>query len=323
MNLLVSRHAPDDERGAHVNSDVAGELLGAGEKSITGSIDVMDKCMKTHARLYLYDGGLYAIDLEGYSQPVFARLHSSGLFSTHSDAELAMLARLDIPDPQAVAQAVDKGWVSIEALANVHQEMLLAALGSVLALPKAKARTRKGETSSRFCTLPLPVDTLVDTVCMRADRMQGTWAMSAPGASPGDSVLRHASAPLAERATSPEVGAMAREIDGVRTLDAIANALGFTRAEAVHVASALIRSGMARVDVDVKAQPAPPQHLVPESFGTHRIVPGAPVEPVKAPAPPVARATVLPVRPVDDVGEHERRLTSLRRDVVARLRAGP
>lgn len=331
MSMLTPRqsgqsgHSSDDEQATHVNLDLAGELLAAGAKSMTGSIEVSDKGAKVQARLFLYEGGLYAIDLDGYARPVFARLRSSGILAPRNDNELAVLARLDIPDPQAVAQAVGKGWVTIEALANVHQEMLLAALGAVLALPKAKARSRKGQTSSRFCTLPLPVDTLVDTLRMRADRLQGTWSMLSPNAAAGDSILRHTPSPLVERTSSPEVSAMAQEVDGVRSLDAVAHALGFSRAEAVHVASALVRSGLARVDADALAQPTPTQYLVPEAFGTHRITPVAPIEPERVPAPgpevssPASvRATVLPVRPVDDVGDRERRLMSLRRDV-ARL----
>lgn len=329
MTMLGPRDSADDGRTRQVNHDLVHELLAAGARSITGSIEVTDKSTKAQARLFLYQGGLYSIDLAGYSPPVFARLRSSGIFSTRTDAELALLARFDMPDPDAVAHAVGTGWVSIDVLANVHQELLLAALGAVLALPKAKVSIRTGPTSSRFCTMPLPGETLVDTIRMRADRLQGTWSMIAPDTEAGESVLRQSPSPVADQGTSAEVAAMAREIDGIRTLDAVAHALGFTRAEAVHVASALIRSGFARVDVEVPPQPVPPQYLVPEAFATHRLV--QPVRlpaPVPAPAPPSsapeaapARSAVPPVRPVeDDAGdrERERRLKNLRRDI-ARL----
>lgn len=318
-------HSSDDEQAAHVNLELVGELVAAGAKSMTGSIEVSDKVTKVQARMFLYEGGLYAIDLGGYARPVFARLRSSGIFATRNGNELAVLTRLDIPDPLAVAQAVGRGWLTIEALANVHQEMLLAALGAVLTLPKAKARTRKGQTSSRFCTLPLPVETLVDTVRMRADRLHSTWSMLSPDAAAGASVLRHTPSPLVERTSSPEVSAMAQEVDGVRGLDAVAHALGFSRAEAVHVASVLVRSGLALVDADAIEQPSPTQYLVPEAFGTHRITPVAPIEAERVPlpspqasTPTSAPTTVLPLRPVDDVGDRERRLESLRPGV-ARL----
>jgi hypothetical protein len=315
-------------------TELADELLSAGAKAVTGSIEVSDKSAKVHARLYLYDGGLYAVELDGYSRPVFARLRSSGLFANRAPGELALLAGLDIPDTDVIGHAVGKGWVSIEALANVHQEMLLAALGAVIELPKVKLRLHKGQTTSRFCTLPIPVETLVETVRMRADRLHGTWIMVCPDVAADAAVLRHVPSPVVERTGSPEVGAMANEIDGARNLDAIAHALGFTRAEAVHVAAALIRSGQARVDTDSAATPQPTRYLVPEAFGTHRVIAAEPVKappkkPLPTPAPsaaaaelpvdrPVVETAVLPVRPVDDVGERERRLKSQRREV-ARL----
>lgn len=342
MSLMAPRRHVEDSSAAVINDELASELSTLGAKGFTGAVEVLDRGTRNRARIFLYDGGLYAIDLEGYPRSVFGRLRTSGAFASRTATELTALAGLDVPDPAVITHAVDAGWVSIDELANVHQELLLASLGAVLALAKVKMRPRKGQTSAEFCTLPLPVDPLFDTVRMRSDRLQGTWAMLAPAVAPGQAVLSRTLVPLDRTALTPEVLALAGAVDGECSLDAIAHVLGLTRAEVVHVASALIRSGMARVEVDVPEAPEPDYYLVPEAFGSHRVVPvvpervpalkqapAKPAEPVvPAPAPvlavvppaiaPPTLPTTLPLRPVGEVEERERGLDSARADV-ARL----
>ncbi len=340
MSLMAPRRHADDGQAAIVNDELASELSALAAKEFTGALEVLDRGTRNRARLFLYDGGLYAIDLDGYPRAVFARLQTSGIFETRSTTELVALAGLDVPDPAAITHAVESGWLTIDALANVHQELLLASLGAVLALPKAKTRPRKGQTSAEFCTLPLPIDPLFDTVRMRADRLQGTWAMLAPGTAPGQAVLSRTLMPLDRTALTPEVAALANAVDGARSLDVIAYVLGLTRAEVVHVASVLVRSGMARVEVDAPDAAEPEHCLVPESFGSHRVVPVVPerlpalkqkpTKPVLVEVPvaaateslpmatPASLPTSLPLRPVGDVDERERGLESARADV-ARL----
>lgn len=339
MSLMAPRRHADETQSAAINEELVSELSTLGAKAFTGAVEVLDRGTRNRARLFLYDGGLYAVDLEGYPRAVFARLRTAGLLAPRSAAELTALAGLDIPDPTVITHAIDRQWISIDDLANVHQELLLASLGAVLVLPKVKTRPRKGQTSAEFCTLPLPVDPLFDTVRMRADRLQGTWAMLAPGAAPGHAVLSRTLVPLDRTALSPEVTALAGAVDGTRSLDVIAHALGLTRAEVVHVASALIRSGMARVEIDVPEATEPAHYLVPEAFGSHRVVPVVPervpqlkqkpptpvvVEPpvesavlqaVVPTALPTALPMALPLRPIGDVDERERGLENARADV--------
>ncbi len=334
MSLMVPRRHLEDERPSVINDELARELSAAAAKEFTGAIEVLDRATRNRARVYLYEGGLYAIDLEGYPPSVFARLRTAGVFAKRSSQELAILANLDVPDAAVMTHAVDAGWLTIEMLAGVHQELLLASLGSVLALPKVKTRPRKGLTTAEFCTMPLPVEPLFDTVRMRADRMQGTWSMLAPGTEPGQATLARTLVPADGAAATAELTALARGIDSGTCLDAVASSLGFTRAEAVHVASGLVRAGMARVVADPPEHAEPSRYLVPEAFGSHQVVPVVParVPPLqkKSPTPtptqvPSERAmqlpTVPPARPVsstrviDDVEEREVGLERARADV--------
>lgn len=305
MSPMTRRRPLAEDQANTVNRELADELSAAGAKAFTGAIEVIDRGTRNRARLYLYEGGVYAVDLEGYQRPVYARLRSSGAFALRSDAELAVLAGLDVPDPAALAQAVDNGWLSVEALAGVHQELLLAALGGVLALAKVKTRPREGETTARFCTLPLPVDPLFETVRIRARRLQGTWAILAPGTPAGTAVLSRTPTALDACVAPIELPAMARELDGRRSLDEVAWSLGFTRAEAAHVAAALINSGLARVEVDAPAAPAPAHHLVPESFGARGVEPVGPVRmlPLHSVPEPPAPVPVPADRSCDDGDE--------------------
>ena len=68
MSLMVSRRHLEDERPSVINDELARELSVAGAKGFTGALEVLDRVTRNRARVYLYEGGLYAIDLEGYRQ---------------------------------------------------------------------------------------------------------------------------------------------------------------------------------------------------------------------------------------------------------------
>lgn len=289
-----------------LNAEVTTALTAAGRRSFTGAIEVYDRVTRSAASLYLYDGGLYAVHLEGYRSRVFARLTCSGAFASRSTAELAVLTGLDLPNPQAIATSVQQGWVSAEVLAGVHREFMLAALGSVLNLKRAKVREHRTRTTSHFCTLPLPIAPVVSAVQMRAERMAQTWSGVAPGHEPGSVVLVRTGVPHPRGALATEVRAMESAIDGVRTLDELAWELGLTRAEAVHVASILISASAARLDVLAAPRPLMSHHLVPESFGLLAI---------QASVVAVVPAVVAPRAGLVDVVEREQRLTSASAEV--------
>ncbi|MHB1067659.1 MAG: hypothetical protein ACYC2Z_09595 [Candidatus Nanopelagicales bacterium] len=295
MSIIGGRRRPGLGAAADVvNAELSGVLRTAAAKAFTGSIDVTDRATRGTARLFLYEGGLYAVELPGYAPPV--------------------LARLGVSDAAAAEAAIAAGAVSIEALAGIHQEFVIAGLGAVLALPRARTHLRKAETTARFCTLPLPVGSLLHLVRMRADRLAGTWGMLAPNANPATTVARRG--PAAGSVTPAGEAVMLLEaVDGIRTVDGAAAAAGFTRAEAVHLASALVHSGHLALADEPVAGPAGGPLLVPEEFGTR--VPDPVVLPVAAarsagPSRSPAAAALAPARPawpapvdglVDDLSE--------------------
>ncbi|MHB8796793.1 MAG: hypothetical protein ACYC90_15225 [Candidatus Nanopelagicales bacterium] len=293
MSIIGGRRRPGLGAAADVvNPELSGVLRTAAAKAFTGSIDVTDPATRGTARLFLYEGGLYAVELPGYAPPV--------------------LARLGVSDAPAAEAAIAAGAVSIEALAGIHQEFVIAGLGAVLALPRARTHLRKAETTARFCTLPLPVGSLLHLVRMRADRLAGTWGMLAPNANPATTVARRGPA-AGSVAPAGEAVMLLEAVDGIRTVDGVAAAAGFTRAEAVHLASALVHSGHLALADEPVAGPAGGPLLVPEEFGTR--VPDPVVLPVPAarsagpsrsPAVPAPPAWPAPVEGlVDDLSERQ------------------
>ena len=174
-----------------LNDALVSELQAMARKKVTGALEVIDKAHGGTARLYLYEGGLYSVRLDGYEPRVGARLVASGAITVD---DLDRLGEVD--DAGSGVRAVRAGLLEAEALATVHQEYVLASLGAVLALTKAKAKVRKGDVTDELCTLPLPVEPIFDVVARRAERTASTWATLDGGTSPATLILRHTSTAL-------------------------------------------------------------------------------------------------------------------------------
>jgi hypothetical protein len=276
------------------NPDVVEALTRAAAAALTGVVEVSDRTHKAEARIYLYEGGVYAVDLDGYLAPVATRLDAAGRFDGLRPDDRAVLAALPDPDATAGAVAVERGWLPADALAQVHQEFVLACAGAALNLPRARTRVRAGETTDRVCTLPLPVASLIETVRLRTRRLEDTWAMIDTGHGPGRGVLRRTDVPLQGAFSIGEVGHLAAELDGERPLDDAAAVLGLTRAEAVYLASLLLNAGIAAVQPDAEPSPATGPLLVPEEFGA-RSAARLPAQDRRAAAPPAP--TIPPAEP--------------------------
>ncbi len=86
----------------------------------------------------------------------------------------------------------------------------------------------------------------------------------------------------------PKFASMIEAIDGARSLDGVAEVIGFTRAETVRLASLLLQVDVVRID-DARTPEIPTDRLlVPEAFGN-------PI--TSRPAAPVDREPPVPVRP--------------------------
>lgn len=336
MSPLVGRRRPRADSGVvpTLNPDIVDALERAATAALTGVIEVSDRAHKADARVYLYEGGVYAVDLDGYEPPVAARLDAAGRFDDLDPDERSMLGALPDPDAMAGAVAVERGWIPADALAQVHQEFVLAAAGAVLTLTRVRCRSRAGETTDRVCTLPLPVGSLVETVRLRTRRLADTWAMIDVVHAPGRGVLRRTDQTLQGAFSVGEIGLLAAELDGVRPLDVAASALGLTRAEAVYLASLLLNAGIAAVEPDADPAPASGLLLVPEEFGS-RSAPrvSRTVPPAARPTPPpgVTAASPAPadpappeppaVHPLDPLSAARAEVSACQDDLLAAIRA--
>lgn len=336
MSPIVGRRRPRTD--AAVNPDVVDALNRAAAAALTGVVEVSDRTHKAEGRIYLYEGGVYAVELDGFLAPVATRLDAAGRFDGLDPDDRALLAALPDPDATAGAMAVQRGWLPADALAQVHQEFVLACAGAVLALPRARARARSGQTTDRVCTLPLPAASLIETVQLRNRRLEDTWAMIDTGHAPGRGVLRRTDVPLQGAFSIGEVGHLAAELDGERALDDAAAVLGLTRAEAVYLASLLLNAGIAAVQPDADPPPASGPLLVPEEYGSrptvrrssgHSPAPAAAAAPA-LPAPISAHPPLVPApespaaesraRPVDPVSAARAEVSDCQDDLLACIR---
>jgi hypothetical protein len=269
-----------------LNAHLIKDIEAAATKRVTGALEVVDRRTGAKARLYLYEGGLYSIAIDGYSPAVPRRLEASGVLD---EGRLDYLRGVARPGPTCVQQ----GWISVDALATIHQEYLLASLGAVLACEKVKVHMRKGEQANSYCTLPLPVGPLIESVRVRGQRLIGTWpGLSATG-TPATTVLRATGAAIPASLALPEFAALRFAVDGHRTVDAVAEQVGFTRAETVHLASILATAGVLAATEEPAAVAPTDRFLVPEAFGSVTVRVPVP-EPVPASEPePVAVAAAV------------------------------
>jgi hypothetical protein len=250
-----------------LNPEIVRELQSASRKKFTGVIEVVDKPTGSTALLYLFEGGIYAVDLQDYTPRVADRLLSAGTID--EDKRKWLFAQLG-PDPRHLGAgplAVQEGWLSAESLATVHQEYLLASLGAVLARPKVRMKQRKGESTSDFCTLPLPIEPLFETMRMRAGRLATGWGALEAAGDPSNVALSNRGVPIPDDLALPEFAALAAEANGHRSVDVLADELGFTLAEITHMAMLLVRAGVLRVSPEATSGWEAGRLPVPEAFG--------------------------------------------------------
>jgi hypothetical protein len=278
-----------------LNARLVKDLESASKKRFTGALEVAVRATTGTARLYFYEGGLYSVWLEGYQPPVLERLLASGAVS--AERAHALRGEAGRPSTALGLLAVEHGWLPVETLATVHQEFLLASLGAVLACEKAKAHLRKDLVTGDCCTLPLPVESLLEAVRVRGQRLGATWPALSPVGTPATARLLPTGVAVPAQMALPEFTALRAAVDGDRTLDQVAAVGGFTRAEAVHLAGLLAAAGVISVDTHGPPARAADRLLVPEAFGVEPVVVPEPaaIPPVPDPVPAPERAPIAPV----------------------------
>lgn len=273
MALQFTRRKAQVAQRDAVNASLASQLQAFGDARLSGMVHVLDRVSGQEALVYLHEGGLYSISLGGYAIPVAARLVSAGVLGPDR------LRAIDDVDPDrstAGPRSVNEGWMEAEALGAMHQEFLLASLGSILSLDRVKVRAKQGEETSFACCVPVAIRPALDAVQMRSERMGADAAALAEalGAGPEaamrmpDAILDRTSQSMPTSARLPEFTAFGAQCNGTQSLDAAALAAGFTRAEAMHVARILASGGVLTLAGWLTPDPAAPLQ-VPEQFPSH------------------------------------------------------
>ena len=259
-----------------LNDALVSELQAMARKKVTGALEVIDKAHGGTARLYLYEGGLYSVRLDGYEPRVGARLVASGAITVDDldrlgEVDDAGLGRESGPrGPAGSRDARDRASGVRARLARcgarAHQGQGEGAQGrrdgrAVHPAPSGRADLRRRRPSRG---------------AHGVDLGGARWGHIA-----GHPVLRHTSTALPSSMRLPELAALSEAADGASGLDTLAARTGLTRAEAVHLAALLIGAGVLAPVAGVAPEGAGSRLAVPEAFGTVAAV--APVRPQPVP----------------------------------------
>lgn len=268
MALAFRRPRPTDARETidvrSPDAQIVRALHKLADRGQTGAVRVEDGWGNA-ARIYAYLGEPYAVAIDGFTPHVGARLRSAGLID---DAQCAVIPA----SPDAGRELVSRTWVTATALGAVHQEFMLAAFGSVITAERPSVEVERDAVTDAYCTLPVSMEPLLESVRVRAERMVSTWSVVASGASPASVGLRTTGTPLPPSLSQPEFAALVAAVQPDLTIDAVASAAGFTRAEAVHLVGILMAAHVLDLAETHSAGPAH-SFLVPEEFGHRAVTP--------------------------------------------------
>jgi hypothetical protein len=246
------------------NVQLAKALRSESKKGWTGRLVATDPTTGASAAIYMYEGGVYSVQVEDFSPHLTSRMAAAGILDDARMRELSASVEQGQRDHEVGRFAINRDWLPVDALAGFHAEYLLASLGAALSMPKSKVSADSQETTDQLCTLPTSVEDLLAAIDLREERSQRIWNGVAPGSSTRETVLRAVNAEAEICSASPEVRAFMDMIDGINTVDEIAGNCGFTRAEAIVITAALISGGA----VAVAGRKAVHGTHVPEDFAT-------------------------------------------------------
>jgi outer membrane biosynthesis protein TonB len=286
--LLGKKDRADDGDSAASAKNVSNRLRTLEERGFTGAVEISVKGSNATAQIYFYEGGVYATHLGGYGPVVMDRLRTDGVVDASRWSELAQIFGAHQAHGRVGPTAVEQEWMTVDELVNLHQELLIACLGAVIAVPKARIDRETSATTSDYCSLPQDIPRLLRLVQGRQQRIARAWEAIEARCEPGELVLRRGSAAMPSNLDRDEFRALLELVDGVRSADEIAHALGLTRADVIRAASLLVLAGTVEVDHDRRATPPRDRLLVPEAWGgwlDERAAP-TPAEPVAWPAEP-------------------------------------
>lgn len=229
------------------NAQLAKVMRSESKKGWTGRLIATDPATGTSAAIYMYEGGVYSVQVEDFTPHLTNRMIAAGILDDSRLRELSASVEQSQRDHEVGKFAINRDWLPVDTLAAFHAEYLLAGLGAALSLSKSKVQVDPNETTDQMCTLPTPVEDLIAAIDLREERSQRIWNGVAPGSTTRETVLRQVNVDAEICAASSEVTAFMKAVDGINTVDEIAGACGFTRAEAIVITAALIAGGAAAI----------------------------------------------------------------------------
>lgn len=229
------------------------------QKRFSGAVEVSAPEKGATARVYMTDGAIYAASLDGYMLDVLARLRADAWISDSEHENAFKMVRGVSVDPNIGPYAVEKRWLTVEQLADIHREVVLAIAASVLSWTAPKVRVRKRVVTSIGCTVALTVAAVTDQARGRAtvlSRYSGSSSVAIDMA-------------VARRERIPEYLLWAAPVG--ETVDGLAERVGRTRFEVLYDLLTLTAAESRAVTTTFTTSELPHQPratlLVPEHVG--------------------------------------------------------
>ena len=257
-----------------MNRKLVEALVSAANRDWTGAVLARDKKTGSEASVFIYEGGIYSVELDDYEPSFVSRLIAAGHIDAARLASVRPSLDRDTANHMVGRIVVDCGWISVDRLAEYHREYLLAGLGAVLGRDSLRIRESKNEITPRWCILPTSIGALVPEIEIRQMQLDRASSALAGNHHAGSCVLRVMRSSSGISNGSPELDAFMRAVDGVRSVDEGAAMCGFTRAEAVFYASVLTTAGVAAVAATAEPPTQARSLRVPEDFGMLTVTPG-------------------------------------------------
>ncbi len=289
MALLGKKDRADDGESAASAKNVSARLRALEDRRFSGDVQLGVKGSNAYASIYFHEGGIYAAHVGGYDPVVMDRLLTEDVLDQPRWAELAVVFGAHRSDSRIGPFVVEQDWMSVDELLNLHQEYLVASLGAILAVPRARIERETEATTDAFCSLPQDVARLMRLVQGRQQRTASAWRAMEADCEPEELILRRATQFVPSNLNRDESAALLSLVDGRRALDEIAALLALTRGEATRTASLLVLSGTLAVSHDERAQPPTDRLLVPEAWGRTLAAPPPRSVPEAGPRPTLAR----------------------------------
>lgn len=281
---------------APLEGTVPGLLTGARNHG-TGCLQVVDQGEVRSGQVYLVDGALVAVDVDGFRPRVGHRLRSGGLVTVEAFDEALAACGGDVRSPLVGPTLVERGHLAADVLAAVHREITLSAIGAMATWVGTEGVFVPGVTTTSFTMQPVAVGTVLRAVVKRRARWELLWGALAPGVPVEECypVARSLPADAQRTAVPAEAQALLRAMDGHRTVDEVAGECGFTRFETGYLLHALVRAQLAEV---VVRRGEPPQVLLAHPVPEYTSV----APPTSAPAPAEAPREVPVQAPAEVAG---------------------